>query len=169
MSSTGTARSRPRTYLPPQGVQRRDVVDFARRLSTKEGSARRPAELISPEGETLRIPGEIFDALVTVANALAVGDGVTVMPSRARLTTQEAADFLGVSRPTLVKTLESGALAFELVGRHRRVMLGDLVDYQDRVQRSRQGGLADLVASSQEHDLYTVDLPPFERSAPDEE
>ena len=91
------------------------------------------------------------------------------MPSRARLTTQEAADFLGVSRPTLVKTLESGALAFEVVGRHRRVMLGDLVEYQDRLQRSRQSGLADLVASSQEHGLYTADLPPFERSAPGEE
>lgn len=114
----------------------------------------------------MRIPGEIFDALVAVATALAGGDGVTVMPSRARLTTQEAADFLGVSRPTFVKILESGGLEFELVGRHRRVMLSALVEYQERVQRERRRALADLTASSQEYDLYAADPPPFERTVP---
>ncbi|KQQ05393.1 hypothetical protein ASG06_02035 [Rathayibacter sp. Leaf185] len=154
--------------MPPKGTQRRDVVDFARRLSTTESDPHATAVLVSPDGESVRIPGEIFDALVTVATALAGGDGVTVMPSRARLTTQEAADFLGISRPTFVKILESGGLSFELVGRHRRVTLSALVDYQERIQRERMRGLADLTAASQEHDLYSIDLPPFERTAPSE-
>ncbi|MWV51111.1 excisionase family DNA-binding protein [Rathayibacter sp. VKM Ac-2803] len=168
MLASETSRRTPRTFLPPDGSQRRDVVDFARRLSISGSGGHDTAVLISPDGESVRIPGEIFDALVTVAAALANGDGVTVMPSRARLTTQEAADFLGVSRPTFVKILEAGGLEFELVGRHRRVMLSALVEYQERIQRDRLRALADLTASSQEHDLYGADLPPFERASPSE-
>ncbi|WP_350355541.1 excisionase family DNA-binding protein [Mycobacterium malmoense] len=39
------------------------------------------------------------------------------------LSTQEAADMPGVSRPTSVKLLESGEIAFTKPGRHRRVQL----------------------------------------------
>lgn len=124
---------------------------------------RESAVIVSPDGASVRIPGAIFDALVSVATALASGDGVTVMPSRSKLTTQEAADFLGMSRPTLIKILESGALDFELVGRHRRVMLSDLVAYRDRVAEERRVGRAELTAHSQEHNLYFADMPVFER------
>ena len=51
-----------------------------------------------------------------MANALANGNGVTVAPNGVLLTTQEAADCLGVSRPTLVKLLEAGAIAHESAG-----------------------------------------------------
>ena len=59
------------------------------------------------------------------------GRGVTIIPTNRMLTTQEAADVLGVSRPTLVKVLESGDLRFSKVGRHRRVALGDLLAYRE--------------------------------------
>ncbi|MES2170634.1 MAG: helix-turn-helix domain-containing protein [Actinomycetota bacterium] len=60
------------------------------------------------------------------------------------LTTQEAADFLGVSRPTLVKLLESGAIAHEKRGRHRRVTLRDLVEYQQQFRVERRARLSDI-------------------------
>ena len=57
-----------------------------------------------------------------------------------QLTTQEAADFLGISRPTLVKKLEEGTNAFERTsgGRHRRVRLVYLLNYRE-AQRQERG------------------------------
>jgi excisionase family DNA binding protein len=37
------------------------------------------------------------------------------------LTTQQAADYLGYSRPTLIKLLEKFAIPVSKVGRHRKV------------------------------------------------
>jgi excisionase family DNA binding protein len=56
------------------------------------------------------MPGPVFDALVQVATAMAHGQGVTVMPQNALLTTQEAAELLGISRPTLVRLLRDGEI-----------------------------------------------------------
>ncbi|WIB63407.1 excisionase family DNA-binding protein [Curtobacterium sp. MCBD17_040] len=73
-----------------------------------------------------------------VANTLAAGNGVAVIPSRMQLTTHEAADLLGVSRPTLVRLLEAGATPFQKPGRHRRGALSDLVADQEHEQDERR-------------------------------
>jgi excisionase family DNA binding protein len=53
------------------------------------------------------------------------------------LTTEEAADFLGISRPTLIERREDGAIPFEKPNRHRRVLFQDLIDFQQRHQSER--------------------------------
>lgn len=72
--------------------------------------------------------------------------GVTVAPMNAMLTTQEAADYLGVARPTLVRILERGDIPMEKPGRHRYVRLRDLVDYQERLREERRAALEEMVA-----------------------
>lgn len=70
------------------------------------------------------------------------------------LTTQEAADILGVSRPHLVKMLDSGELPHYLVGKHRRIAAQDVLEYKRARDSRRRAALAELTAESQELDLY---------------
>jgi len=70
------------------------------------------------------------------------------------LTTQEAADMLGVSRPHLVKMLDAGALPYYLVGKHRRLAFSDVIEYKRARDSHRRTALATLTAESQDLDLY---------------
>ncbi|MEW1960197.1 helix-turn-helix domain-containing protein [Kineococcus sp. NPDC059986] len=105
------------------------------------------AELLAAQPEALLslkvgrrgapLPPELAHALRETVTALAHGEAVTLTPHEALLTTQEAADVLGVSRPTMVRLLESGALPYTKPGTHRRVRLEDVLDYAESHRTSR--------------------------------
>ncbi len=148
MAAEATSPSRPQqstTYFPERD-ELEELLAFAKVLNGLDASQGRPGQamLVGPRTEQRPIPAELFRVLGQVANALALGDGVTVMPYASRLTTQQAADFLGISRPTLVRLLESGRIPFETVGRHRRVRLRDLDAYEERSRADRRNALAEL-------------------------
>ncbi len=157
-----TAASRDvRTYVPDD---RRDaqIVDFVRALEAAGGSAPdvRPV-LVSADGARFELPEAMYEVLRQVADALASGMGVTVAPMNAMLTTQEAADLLGVARPTLVRILERGEIPMDKPGRHRFVRLQDLVAYQARQREQTRSALDELVDLAEQHDLYArTDGPP---------
>jgi excisionase family DNA binding protein len=162
-----TSRSRQgRTYFP-QRDEREELLAFAQVLNGIDAAPGRPGQavLVGPDGEQRAIPAELFEVLEQVANSLALGDGVTVMPYAARLTTQEAADFLGMSRPTLVKLLEAGEIPFELVGRHRRVTLRDVVGYQERMQSARRAALAELAEATASGSRLGNGIPELKRAS----
>ena len=79
---------------------------------------------------------------------------VKVHPKRTLITTQVAAEILGITRPTLVRLLESGAIPFEQPSRHRRVLLADVVDYQKQVSSKRRTALNQLIEVSEKSGLY---------------
>jgi excisionase family DNA binding protein len=74
---------------------------------------------------------------VHILALLGSGQGVQIIPDAAELTTQQAADFLNVSRPYLIGLLEADEIPYRMVGTHRRIRFEDLRDYrrQDDLKR----------------------------------
>ncbi len=97
---------------------------------------------------------EVYRVLRQVVDVMRQGKATLVAPRGLLLTTQEAADFLGISRPTLVKLLEDGAIAFEKPNRHRRVRLQDLIDFRHRRRTERRAVLGQLTEEAGELGLY---------------
>lgn len=110
--------------------------------------------LVSPTGERQEVPSDVFKMLVYIVDALSAGQGITVMPTNAQLTTQQAADHLGMSRPTLVKLLEGGEIPFTKVGRHRRVLFEDLINYERNAHNARLQALDDLTEEAMADGTY---------------
>jgi excisionase family DNA binding protein len=156
---TTASSKRSRTYLPPSELNREELTSFIRQM---EQFANKQTVLRSASGEEVLVPDPLFDVLRRVATSLASGRGVTVMSRETLLTTQEAGDFLGVSRPTLIKLVEGGQIPFEVVGRHRRVMLRDLEEYQENSRTERRALLRRSAREDQAagmHDLSPRDMP----------
>lgn len=142
-----------RTVLPPEQPKR--LLELLGALD-EEGESSAPA-LVSRGGTRVDMPDELYEVLRDVLGALAQGMAITVAPTHTTLTTSEAAQLLGVSRPTLVKLLEAGAIPYEQPARHRKIKLGDLLAYRERARRSRAAGLDEMVREAEEAGLY--DLP----------
>lgn len=113
-----------------------------------------PGLLLGPDGEQVPLPEEVYRVLGEVVQAMREGKAITLVPRTQRLTTQEAADFLGVSRPTLVKLLEEGKIPYEQPGRHRRIMFTDLLAYQERLREDRRAALDRMTEDASEAGLY---------------
>ncbi len=100
-------------------------------------------------GEQVELPEVAVELLVRILGQLAAGNAVTLMPVHKALTTQEAADILGVSRPFVVAQMDSGKIPYRKVGTHRRVMVKDLVDYKRKMDAAREQSLDELAAEGQ--------------------
>lgn len=85
--------------------------------------------VVDGDGE-IEVPVAALRMLVDILAHMAEGSAISLVPIHAELTTQQAADFLGVSRPHLVKLVEQGALLHHKVGSHRRIFFRDLLEYR---------------------------------------
>ncbi len=97
-------------------------------------------------------PGAVL-LLMDILEAMAAGQGVTLIPENAELTTVQAADVLNVSRPFLIKLLEEKALPCRKVGAHRRIRMEDVMAYKARIDADREAVLDRLVAEAQQNNM----------------
>lgn len=103
--------------------------------------------------EVVELPAGAVRILVDLLAEMAAGHAVTIIPIHAELTTQQAADLLGVSRPFLIEQLENKAIPYRKVGSHRRIRFGDLQDYKRRMDAGRTQALDELAAEAQRLNL----------------
>ena len=89
--------------------------------------------------QPIRIPRSAASALREVLANEADGRQVKIVPVQKELTTQQAADLLHVSRPHVVKLIDTGKLAGHKVGAHRRLYADDVFAFKrerDAAQRA---------------------------------
>jgi excisionase family DNA binding protein len=102
------------------------------------------------ESPVLRLPPKVLRLFADVLGSLAQGKAIAVMPKELDVTTQEAAMFLNVSRPYLVRLLEEGKIPFHKVGTHRRIRFEDVVQYKENRQKISKDALQKLADQAQE-------------------
>jgi excisionase family DNA binding protein len=105
------------------------------------------------DGEELLLPKAATRLLSHLLMEMGQGNAVTVIPIHAELTTQQAADFLNVSRPHLVSLLKDGKIPFHAVGTHRRVRFADLCAYKGSFEDQRLKAMQALADQAQEEGL----------------
>jgi len=113
-----------------------------------------PAKLLGPRGDVVELPASVATLLRQLVTHLAHGNAITLVPVGKELTTQQAADILNVSRPYLIKLLDSGQIPYTRTGTHRRIRFTDLTRYKSRRDAELRAGLGELSRLSQELGAY---------------
>ncbi len=129
----------------PDEVQ---AARIAARALSRNGAG--PVIRFAVEGENaepITLPASIFALVIDLLSKLGNGNAVTIVPVEAELTTQQAADYLNVSRPHLVKLLDRGTLPFRMVGTHRKVLARDVINYRSKADCVRHEALHTMSAA----------------------
>lgn len=130
-----------------------EEIKLIKQLEKALASGSQP-KMIDINGEQVVIPESVLIMWRQVVHAMALGQTITIVPQQQEMTTQEAADFLNVSRPYLIKLLEQGEIPYIKVGSHRRVNLSDLTKYKQERDKKRREGMKQLSQFLQEEGFY---------------
>ena len=110
--------------------------------------------LVDGGGQRVELPTPLFNHLMHIVRLMHQKRPIVMVPEDEELTTQAAADFLGVSRQHLVDLLEDGEIPFHKAGTHRRVYFRDVLKYQKERDRNRRTALDRLSQDVEDADLY---------------
>ena len=142
-----------RTPIAAPEAEAAAVLQLRDFMAAKPAGERHHASLRSPDGHQLEIPNSIYRVLVAAVAAMGQGNAVAIVPVHHELTTQQAAELLGVSRPHLVKLVDGGEIPHHKTGSHRRIYFEDLMRYRDVRDAQRAAALRELTRKSAEYGL----------------
>lgn len=127
------------TFIPEDPDQLATVVGFLASHERVRGKVASPSYALVgvDEHDRIELPRSVHQALTKVVAALHAGKAVTIAPQTMKLTTQQAADLLGVSRPTVVRLITDGTLPAERIGNRHRLLLDNVLAYREQ-RRNRQ-------------------------------
>jgi excisionase family DNA binding protein len=109
---------------------------------------------VTAAGERIELPGTVFEVLKKVVGFMSHGQAISLVADNQLVTTQRAADTLGMSRPHFIKILESGAMAHHRVGNQRRVYLCDVLEFAKKRDAERLASLDRLSRDAFESGMY---------------
>lgn len=102
------------------------------------------------DAEPVSVPASAIRLFLHLLTEMSQGNAVTLIPTHAELTTQQAADLLNVSRPYVAKLLDEGKIPGRTVGKYRRVRFDDLMAFKQKDDDARAKVLDQLTAEAQE-------------------
>ena len=137
---------RPEAAMPTQ----EDAELAARASQVLAPKAEAELTIKLDDGTELTLPKAATRLLHHLLTQMSLGNAVTLIPIHAELTTQEAADYLNVSRPFLIKLLETDRIPFHMVGTHRRVKFTELEAFRKRAEQERQAAMQELADQARE-------------------
>ena len=110
--------------------------------------------LLGSKGEHAALPAPLYALLRDIVRNLENGRSLVLMPEERQLTTQRAAELLGMSRPYLIRLLDAGEIEYHLVGKHRRIALRDVLAYAKRRAEGRRTALDTMARDAFDAGLY---------------
>ncbi|WP_173043133.1 helix-turn-helix domain-containing protein [Bosea sp. ANAM02] len=142
-------KERPGTLVPSR-ADAEMATEASRTLARHRGG---PLRIRLDDGAELPLPTGVVDLLKHILTETADGNAVTLIPLHAELTTRQAAEYLNVSRPHVVKLIEEGRLPHTKVGTHRRIRFTDLEAFKATQDARRREALDALAAEAQELEM----------------
>lgn len=135
----------------PDSPQLREAVRVLRQGRTK---------LVGPKGDVAVLPKALQALFREIGDALSAGQAIVVMPQDKQLTTQQAGELLGLSRPYVIRLLDEGEMPYTLAGKHRRIALRDVLECARRRAESRRAALRQMARDAFAAGLYdNVSMP----------
>jgi len=109
---------------------------------------------IEETGEKIKLPKKALALLGKILKAMSEGNPISIVPVATEVTTQSAAEILSCSRPHLVKLLEEGKIPYSKVGKHRRLLIEDVLKYKQQSKAEQKQHLIDLMNMDEDSGLY---------------
>jgi excisionase family DNA binding protein len=134
-----TAASEVVSPVPAEADELAKVLSFIEAHEARHG-ALEPAFFLSGAGEHDRVEltEQLHEILKRVVQALSHGQSISILTRDQEISTQQAAEILGLSRPTVVRLIEDGELHAHVPGSVRRKLrLADVLAYREELRARR--------------------------------
>jgi excisionase family DNA binding protein len=128
-------------------TQQAEVAELRRCLEGDHAKDRRGLHEIA-------LPDKLYRLLLRIIEDLADGKAVSLSSAAQEMTTQEAANFLGVSRQFLVRLLDEGKISYHRAGTHRRVYFQDLISFRNERDRRRHSAIEQMARNAVKDGVY---------------
>ena len=145
---------RERLVPPEMTPEQLEMLSAAERMLMESLDRSRAATITIERDDgaesAIAVPAPMLRILAQTLGMMARGQTITLVPEQQELSTVEAANFLNVSRPFVIKEIQQGRLPHRMVGTHRRVLFSDLVAYAKKMREGRQSALDQMAANERE-------------------